>query len=125
MFKVLLLGAVLSALTNIAFIWLSVAATLAEPSIQNLTFVIAIDNLSAGLAVAVFVAWLSSLTSVSFTATQYAIFSSLMTLFPKLLGGYSGTMVENLGYSWFFIITALLGIPVVALILYLNKRIPQ
>jgi PAT family beta-lactamase induction signal transducer AmpG len=62
---------------------------------------------------------------VSFTATQYAIFSSLMTLFPKLLGGYSGTMVENLGYSWFFIITALLGIPVVALILYLNKRIPQ
>ena len=124
-FKVLLLGAVLSALTNIAFIWLSVAANLAEPSIQNLTFVIAIDNLSAGLAVAVFVAWLSSLTSVSFTATQYAIFSSLMTLFPKLLGGYSGTMVENLGYSWFFIITALLGIPVVALILYLNKRIPQ
>jgi PAT family beta-lactamase induction signal transducer AmpG len=124
-FKVLLLGAVLSALTNIAFIWLSLAAAVAEPSIQNLTFVIAIDNLSAGLAVAVFVAWLSSLTSISFTATQYAIFSSLMTLFPKLLGGYSGTMVESLGYSWFFIITALLGIPVVVLILYLNKRIPQ
>jgi PAT family beta-lactamase induction signal transducer AmpG len=123
-FKVLLLGAVLSALTNIVFIWLSVAANPAEPSIQNLTLVIAVDNLSAGLAVAVFVAWLSSLTSVSFTATQYAIFSSLMTLFPKLLGGYSGTMVESLGYSWFFIITALLGVPVVALVLYLNKRMP-
>jgi PAT family beta-lactamase induction signal transducer AmpG len=124
-FKVLLLGAILSALTNIAFIGLSLSSNLAEPSIQSLAAVIAIDNLSAGLAVAVFVAWLSSLTSVSFTATQYAIFSSLMTLFPKLLGGYSGTMVENLGYSWFFTITALLGIPVVLLILYLNKRIPQ
>lgn len=124
-FKVLLLGAVLSAATNIAFIWLSATAVLAEPSIQNLTFVIAIDNLSAGLAVAVFVAWLSSLTSVSFTATQYAIFSSLMTLFPKLLGGYSGTLVDNLGYSWFFVITALLGVPVIVLILYINKRMPQ
>lgn len=124
-FKVLLLGAILSALTNIAFIWLSLSSTLAEPSIQNLAIVIAIDNLSAGLAVAVFIAWLSSLTSVSFTATQYAIFSSLMTLFPKLLGGYSGTMVDSLGYSWFFIFTALLGIPVVVLIVYLNKRMPQ
>lgn len=122
-FKVLLLGAILSALTNIAFIGLSVSSTLVEPSIQNLAIVIAIDNLSAGLAVAVFIAWLSSLTSVSFTATQYAIFSSLMTLAPKLLGGYSGTMVESFGYSWFFVFTALLGIPVVALILYLNKRI--
>lgn len=120
--KVLLLGAALSALTNIAFIGLSLVST-AEPSIQALAAVIAIDNLSAGLAVAVFIAWLSSLTSISFTATQYAIFSSLMTLFPKLLGGYSGTMVESIGYSWFFIFTALLSIPVIALILYLNKHI--
>ncbi len=120
--KVLLLGAALSALTNIAFIGLSLIST-AEPSIQALAAVIAIDNLSAGLAVAVFIAWLSSLTSVSFTATQYAIFSSLMTLFPKLLGGYSGTMVESIGYSWFFIFTALLSIPVILLILYLNKHI--
>lgn len=122
--KVLLLGAVLSALTNIAFIGLSYMSS-SEPSIQALTIVIALDNLSAGLAVAVFIAWLSSLTSISFTATQYAIFSSLMTLFPKLLGGYSGTMVESMGYAWFFIFTALLSIPIIALILYINKRLPQ
>ncbi len=120
--KVLLLGAGLSALTNIAFIGLSLLSA-TEPSINALAAVIAIDNLSAGLAVAVFIAWLSSLTSISFTATQYAIFSSLMTLFPKLLGGYSGTMVEGIGYSWFFIFTAVLGIPVMLLILYLNKHI--
>ncbi|MGH1439214.1 MAG: AmpG family muropeptide MFS transporter [Cellvibrionaceae bacterium] len=120
--KVLLLGAVLSALTNIAFIGLSYIS-FSEPSTQALAIVIALDNLSAGLAVAVFIAWLSSLTSISFTATQYAIFSSLMTLFPKLLGGYSGTMVESMGYSWFFIFTALLSVPVIALILYLNKRL--
>lgn len=122
-FKVLLLGAVLSALTNIAFIWLSFSPVATDPSIQRLALVIAVDNLSAGLAVAVFIAWLSSLTSVSFTATQYAIFSSMMTLFPKLLGGYSGTMIESLGYSWFFLFTALLGIPVVALILYVDRRL--
>jgi len=74
--------------------------------------VIAVDNISAGLAMAAFIAWLSSLTSVSFTATQYAIFSSLMTLFPKVLGGYSGTLVDTIGYSQFFLFTTLLGVPV-------------
>ncbi|MEQ9022825.1 MAG: AmpG family muropeptide MFS transporter, partial [Pseudomonadales bacterium] len=68
-------------------------------------------------------AWLSSLTSVSFTATQYAIFSSVMTLFPKVFGGYSGTMVEFAGYSQFFVFTALLGIPIIILILALSRRL--
>jgi PAT family beta-lactamase induction signal transducer AmpG len=118
--RILLLGALLSAASNLVFMWLSVS----EPTIQALTVAIAIDNLSAGLAVAGFIAWLSSLTSVSFTATQYAIFSSVMTLFPKLLGGYSGTMVESIGYSYFFLFTAIIGIPIVLLILYIQKRLP-
>lgn len=116
--RILLLGAVLSAVTNILFMLLASS----EPTIEFLTIVIAADNLSAGLAVAAFVAWLSSLTQVSFTAVQYAIFSSVMTLFPKLLGGYSGTMVENIGYSQFFLMTALAGIPVILLIMFLNKK---
>jgi len=116
--RVLLIGAVLSALTNLLFVWLSNT----EPTLSALTLVIAVDNLCAGLAVAAFVAWLSSLTSVSFTATQYAIFSSLMTLFPKLLGGYSGTFVESMGYASFFTMTAIMGIPVVLLILFLMKK---
>ncbi len=81
--------------------------------LSMLYLVISVDNLSAGLASATF---LSSLTNIQFTAMQYAIFSSLMTLFPKILGGYSGTIVDSIGYSSFFIMTALLGLPVLFLV---------
>ena len=117
--RILFLGALLSAGTNLIFMWLASA----ETTIEALTLVIAVDNVSAGLAMAAFIAWLSSLTSVSFTATQYAIFSSLMTLFPKVLGGYSGTLVDSMGYNQFFLLTAILGLPVLFLILYLNKKL--
>ena len=89
--------------------------------ITMLYVVIAADNLSAGLASAAFIAFLSSLTNISFTAMQYAIFSSLMTLLPKILGGYSGTIVESIGYEQFFLITAVMGIPVLVLIVLANK----
>ncbi len=81
-----------------------------------LYLVISVDNLSAGLASAAFVAFLSSLTNIQFTAMQYAIFSSLMTLFPKVLGGYSGAIVDSIGYSSFFIMTAFPGLPVLFLV---------
>ena len=86
-----------------------------------LYLVISADNLSAGLASAAFVAFLSNLTNISFTAVQYAIFSSLMTLMPKLIGGYSGSIVENIGYSNFFLVASLMGVPVLFLLLYLNR----
>lgn len=116
--RILFVGAVLSALTNLLFMLLAQSG-------DNLTLfyvVVAADNLSAGLASAAFIAFLSSLTSISFTATQYAIFSSLMTLLPKVLGGYSGSMVDALGYEHFFLLTALLGIPVLFLIILAGKR---
>ena len=119
--RILLLGAILSALTNLLFLFLAQAG-------HNLMFlgvVIAADNLSAGLASAAFIAYLSSLTNISFTAVQYAILSSLMTLFPKLLGGYTGSMVNELGYSTFFLITALIGLPVILLIYYLMNKKPD
>ncbi len=47
---------------------------------------------------------------------QYSIFSSLMTLIPKIIGGYTGAMVDNLGYPVFFLITAMLGVPVLLLV---------
>jgi len=117
--RTLMLGAVLVATTNLLFMWLAQI----EPNITKLAVVIAIDNLSQGIAVAAFIAWLSSLTNVSFTATQYAIFSSLMTLFPKLIGGYSGTLVESLGYANFFLFASLLGVPVIALIYFLRGKL--
>lgn len=110
--RILFLGALLSAATNLLFM---VLASMGH-NLEMLYLVISIDNLSAGLASAAFVAFLSSLTNIQFTAMQYAIFSSLMTLFPKVLGGYSGTIVDSVGYSNFFIMTALLGLPVLLLV---------
>jgi len=115
--RILFLGAVLSALTNLLFMLLASMGN----DLTMLYIVISADNLSAGLASAAFIAFLSSLTNISFTAVQYAIFSSLMTLLPKILGGYSGTMVESMGYQQFFLITALLGVPVLLLI-WLSRR---
>lgn len=112
----LFLGALLSSLTNLLFLLLARGS----PSIEMLYVVIAADNLSAGIATAAFVAFLSSLVNISFTAMQYAIFSSTMTLLPKILGGYSGSMVTALGYPNFFIITFLLGLPVLIVIIMLS-----
>jgi len=117
--RILMLGAVLSAVTNLLFILLAGG----EPTIDRLYLVIGADNLSGGLASAAFIAFLASLVNVSFTAVQTAIFTSLMTLFPKVLGGYSGSIVESMGYSSFFIMTALLTLPVMILIGYAGRHI--
>ena len=116
--KILFLGAALSAATNLLFM---VLANVGH-DLTLLYIVISADNLSAGLASAAFIAFLSQLTNISFTAVQYAIFSSLMTLLPKILGGYSGSMVDSMGYPNFFLFTALLGLPVLVLILVARKR---
>jgi PAT family beta-lactamase induction signal transducer AmpG len=118
-FRVLFLGALLSALTNLLFI---VLANVGH-DMTWLYVTITMDNLSAGLAGAAFIAFLSSLTNIQFTAVQYAIFSSLMTLLPKIFGGYSGTLVEVFGYSEFFIITTLIGLPILYLVYKIKPHI--
>ncbi|MBK1646772.1 MFS transporter [Thiocapsa imhoffii] len=110
--RILMLGAILAAATNLIFVVLAMVG----PDLTWLYIAVAADNLAAGLASAAFIAFLSSLTSVSFTAVQYAIFSSLMTLLPKVLGGYSGSIVDSIGYPGFFVFTALIGVPVVLLV---------
>ena len=116
--RILFIGALLSAATNLLFMLLATRGH----DMFWLYMVISVDNLSAGLASAAFVAFLSSLTNISFTAMQFAIFTSLMTLLPKILGGYSGTMVDSMGYSNFFLFTALIGIPVLLLITIAARR---
>jgi MFS transporter, PAT family, beta-lactamase induction signal transducer AmpG len=111
--RVLLLGAGLSAATNLLFAWLS---TLGH-DLPMLVAVISADNLSAGIASAAFVAYLSGLTNVAYSATQYALFSSLMLLLPKFLAGWSGWAVDHYGYQAFFVGTALLGVPVILVVL--------
>lgn len=114
--KILFLGGVLSAATNLLF---SLLSTIGH-DVFWLTMVISADNLSAGIATSAFIAYLSSLVNLAYTATQYAVFSSLMLLLPKFTGGFSGVWVEAIGYSHFFIVTALLGIPALVLITLLQ-----
>ncbi len=116
--KALLAGAVLTVITNLLFI---VMAGLG-PNKAALAMVIAADNLTGGIANAAFIAFLAALTDIRFTATQYAIFSSLMTMIPKLIGGYSGAMVNALGYEGFFLAASLMGLPVIAMVYMAGKR---
>ncbi len=110
--RILFLGAVLSAATNLLFAWLSTRGH----DVTGLVLIISADNLSGGMASAAFIAYLSGLTNVAYSATQYALFSSMMLLLPKLIAGWSGWAVDHYGYQAFFVGTALLGVPVLALI---------
>ncbi len=120
--KILFLGAILSSISNLLFAWLSYAG----PSLTKLSVVISVDNLSGGLASTAFIAWLSSLTNIKYSASQYALFSSMMVLFPKFIAGFSGMTVDGFGYIPFFIATAVIGLPVLILVLlasrYLNAQ---
>lgn len=116
--RMLYVGAILTVATNLLFMLLASAGN----NIELLYLVISADNLTAGLASAAFIAFLSSLTNISFTAVQYAIFSSLMTLLPKVIGGYSGSMVDNLGYSDFFLLASMMGLPVLLLIHWIQRH---
>ncbi len=110
--RVLMLGAVLSAASNLLFAWLGTRGH----DLSALVLVVSADNLAGGIASAAFIAYLSSLTNISYSATQYALFSSLMLLLPKFIAGYSGVYVDAFGYGSFFTATALLGVPVLLLV---------
>lgn len=116
----LLAGAILIAATNLLFVWLAVS----EPRLVTLAVVVSADNLSGGFATSAFIAYLSSLTNTSYTATQYALFSSLMTLPAKFLGGFAGWVVDTAGYASFFLYAGLLGLPSILLVLTLLHRQP-
>lgn len=117
--RAMMLGAFLASFTNLFFILL----TYHPGDLKYMYFAVITDNLASGLASAVFIAFLSALTSIRFTAVQYAIFSSLMTFTPKLLAGYSGGIVTAIGYSQFFMLTFIIGIPVLLLIYLVDKHI--
>ena len=110
--RILMLGAILSAASNLLFAWLAGHGH----DVTALIAVVSADNLASGIASAAFIAYLSSLTNVSYSATQYALFSSMMLLLPKFIAGYSGAFVDAFGYQMFFTATALLGVPVLVLV---------
>ncbi len=110
--RILMLGAIMSALSNLLFAWLSGHGH----DVQALILVVSADNLASGIASAAFIAYLSSLTNIQYSATQYALLSSMMLLLPKFIAGFSGDFVNAYGYANFFNATALLGMPVLVLV---------
>ncbi|MDX1625519.1 MAG: AmpG family muropeptide MFS transporter [Wenzhouxiangellaceae bacterium] len=114
----LLTGALLVAATNLVFAWLATVGA----SIPALFVTIGADNFANGFSATVFIAFLSSLVSRRYTATQYALFSSFMTLPGKIIGGPSGVIVDQAGYVTFFVYASALGIPAILLILWLMAR---
>jgi len=117
----LLLGACLVAATNLLFAWLATVG----PDVNALIITISADNFSGGLAGSALIAYASSLTNRTFSASQYAVFSSLFTLLGKFIGGFSGHVVDGYGYFNFFCIAAALGVPAIILTLILMKTIPK
>lgn len=136
--RVLMLGTTLSTCTHLLFAWLSTFMQVqgdvwpvvifghefALHKMVALTMVIVADNLASGITSAAFIAYLSSLTSVAYSATQYALFSSLMLLLPKFVAGFSGTFVNHFGYHTFFVSTSLLGVPVLVLVWLVSRVLP-
>ena len=122
LYQPMLLGAVLVATTNLLF---ALLASIGQADVLWLTLVISADNLSGGIATTAFIAYLSSLTNRSYTATQYALFSSLMTLPGKFISGFSGVVVDGFGYSNFFIVAAAMGLPAIILVWVIMRREPE
>jgi MFS transporter, PAT family, beta-lactamase induction signal transducer AmpG len=110
--RTLMLGALLSAATNLLFVWLAGRGH----DVGALVFTISADNLSAGIASSAFVAYLSGLVNQAYSATQYALFTSVMLLLPKFIAGFSGDFVDAYGWANFFTGTALIGLPVLVLV---------
>lgn len=116
--RILLAGAIMTAATNLLFVVLAQY----PPNIATLALVVSADNLSGGIANVALIAWLSSMTSAAFTATQYALFSSLMTLPGKFIGGFSGIVVAGFGYAEFFLVAGIMGVPAILLAIYMMRK---
>ncbi|QHS10689.1 MFS transporter [Sinimarinibacterium sp. NLF-5-8] len=110
--RTLFIGALIIAFGNLFFSWL---ARLPDPNLIELAIAISVDNIGIGIAGTAFVAYLSSLTNIAYTATQYALFGSLFPLLGKVVAGFSGQVVEHWGYPNFFLYTASLTLPALAL----------
>lgn len=114
----LVLGSAMVMLSNTGF---SLLAASPGKSLLGLGLVNGFDNLALAMHGTALIAFLSSLTSVRYTATQYALFSSMYALPGKLMEGFSGFVVDAIGYPTFFLYTASLSIPALLLLWFLAR----
>lgn len=95
------------------------------PDIRFLMLAVSVDNFAEGIAGTVFIAYLSGLANRRFTASQYAILSSATVLLPKLAGGFSGVLVEHLGYARFFTLCSFSGGIALVLLYWVQRTVQE
>lgn len=121
--KALVIGLVITLVTNGAYAWL--AATAGPDDVWKLTVAIVGDNLAGGFVTTAFIAYLSSLVDPANAATQYALLSSFYAFVAKFLSGFSGVLADAVGWVNFFIITAGWTIPAAALLAFVMIAGPK
>jgi MFS transporter, PAT family, beta-lactamase induction signal transducer AmpG len=119
--KALLWCGLLQMLSNLMFVWLAHTGY----NMQVLTLTIAIENLSSGMGMAAFVSYLSLLCNVAYTATQYALLSSLMAFGRTLLSSSSGWFADQMSWGPFFLLTTAAALPGLFLLLWMIRSFPQ
>ena len=116
--KPLIISSILLAATNLFFLLLNNAG----PNIKILVLTISADNFALGFSGSVFIAFLSSLTNRHYTASQYALFTSIMFLPGIVISGFSGQIVSSMGWSSFFFFAAAMGIPSILCSILIVRR---
>lgn len=115
----LMLFGILQAVSNLSFMLLAWAGK----SYAMLIFAVGFENLCGGMGTAAFVSLLMSLCNQQFSATQYAVLSSLAALGRTFIAPTAGYLVEGIGWPVFFFVTALTAMPGLALLRALRKKI--
>jgi PAT family beta-lactamase induction signal transducer AmpG len=119
--QTMLLGLVLLGAANLFYGYIAGFGAKSAPAIGWLASAVGLDNVANGIAGTAFIAWMSSLTSKRYTATQYALFGTLWSLPAKSLASQWGRIVDAIGYPAFFVYTALVGLPALLLLLWLMR----
>ena len=116
--KSLFVCGVLQMISNLMFALLAVTGK----DVTMLTLTIAVENLSGGMGTAAFVAYLSSLCNVAYTATQYALLTSFMAFGRTLLSSSGGWLADRMDWVSFFVVTTFAALPGLLLLIALAKR---
>jgi PAT family beta-lactamase induction signal transducer AmpG len=124
----LLVGGLAMASSNLMFSWIALdAARVGHPSQSLFAAAIVVDGFTSAMSTVAFVAFISYLTSHTYTATQYALLAALGTLGRTVVSGASGFVVDALGGNWslFFVITAVMVLPSLILLLFVAKLLRE
>ncbi len=121
MSRALIFCGILQIASNLVFVWLSYKGH----SVTALAVAVAVENITGGMGTAAFVAFMAGLCSIEFTATQYALLSALSSVGRTSLSSVGGFVVDGVGWEYFFIFTAVCGLPGMALLFFLRSQLDR